>query len=908
MDEAVGATSLTAAVGGIAINLTGATAGVSGQVDGTAISFNGTSNFGATATSIDLTSYNKIVVEALFNSNAYTNSDKIAWELSTTINSQTTGFAFVSDALNQTNKSNLILRGDSGYNFAYFTKPSASNWHHIVAIYDKGALTNEVQFYIDGELQTALSRFVTNNTNNFGNFIFYLMSRGGTTLFSGGKIQHLAIYSDLTDSQILAHAQATGVIDFPAGILSQIFHTSTTSTLSWTDASGGTAPITSQLQRSSIGAETWSNISGATASPFTDTVAPFTGYDYRVAYTDGSLHTVYSNTVNTTYYTVQQSDLWDNGYDNVLAPRQSTFARFVFTTDAASITLEGITSIYNNYSSWAQLGVRVDGVDQSPLEFTTNSTATFNVSLGVAGTTRTVEIISGLQSNPSGTVLGTFINKITYPVNASFSVQSPTVGNRILVYGDSIAVGGNATNPESQSYASLLRNTYNHRVMLEGWGYRSLYDDVNTVNLRSAFVSRISGYNPAVVWLAIGTNDYGLNKWNAVNFGTAYASTLDDLHTALPSAIIVCQTPIVRGNETANTFGNTTGDYRSQIISVCNARSWTTLVDGTAILTTSDLADGVHPSTAGHAKYALAVNNLLNITPTTSATATAGGSGYTFNNWTTSSTVSVSLICNANGGIGCFITKYCIDTTNSCNPSSGSTYSSTTPISTEGTSYIRYLSKDTLGILESVNSNTIKIDTTNPTINVGADQSENVEFTKTATVSDDSSGIDILTYQWAKVSGPGIVTFGDSTALSTTISVDTDGTYVISFTALDNVGNSNSDNFTLVWNTSNKRTGTTLAFRTNFLAQQRALSHSSIVYIFTFTKNLKYRQTNNEVKELQKYLNSKGYTVSNTGAGSLNNETNYFGLKTKQAVMKFQKANNLKQDGIVGPKTIEKLK
>src|SRR5688572_30050317 len=60
MDEDSGDSSLSAAVGSTAINLTGATAGASGQVDGTAVSFDGTNDFGATASSINLTAYNKI--------------------------------------------------------------------------------------------------------------------------------------------------------------------------------------------------------------------------------------------------------------------------------------------------------------------------------------------------------------------------------------------------------------------------------------------------------------------------------------------------------------------------------------------------------------------------------------------------------------------------------------------------------------------------------------------------------------------------------------------------------------------------------------------------------------------------------------------------------------------------------
>jgi len=76
---------------------------------------------------------------------------------------------------------------------------------------------------------------------------------------------------------------------------------------------------------------------------------------------------------------------------------------------------------------------------------------------------------------------------------------------------------------------------------------------------------------------------------------------------------------------------------------------------------------------------------------------------------------------------------------------------------------------------------------------------------------------------------------------------------------------------------------------------------------FTFTKNLKYLTIDNEVKELQKFLNTHGYILSTTGAGSLGFETNFFGSKTKAAVVKFQVANSLVGDAIVGPLTRGKI-
>lgn len=131
---------------------------------------------------------------------------------------------------------------------------------------------------------------------------------------------------------------------------------------------------------------------------------------------------------------------------------------------------------------------------------------------------------------------------------------------------------------------------------------------------RAAFVAKVAAASPSKIWLAIGTNDYGLNKWSAASFGTAYAALLDDLHTALPSATIYCQTPIVRSTETANGSGSTLGNYRTQISTAQSTRTgYAVLVNGATILTTGDLDDGVHPTTAGHATYYAAVKTALGI-------------------------------------------------------------------------------------------------------------------------------------------------------------------------------------------------------------------------------------------------------------------------------------------------------
>ena len=67
--------------------------------------------------------------------------------------------------------------------------------------------------------------------------------------------------------------------------------------------------------------------------------------------------------------------------------------------------------------------------------------------------------------------------------------------------------------------------------------------------------------------------------------------------------------------------------------------------------------------------------------------------------------------------------------------------------------------------------------------------------------------------------------------------------------------------------------------------------------VVTFKKEVKYKSNNKDVKELQKFLNSAGFIISNNGAGSIGRETTYFGRATELSLKKYQKANGLKETG-----------
>ncbi len=84
-----------------------------------------------------------------------------------------------------------------------------------------------------------------------------------------------------------------------------------------------------------------------------------------------------------------------------------------------------------------------------------------------------------------------------------------------------------------------------------------------------------------------------------------------------------------------------------------------------------------------------------------------------------------------------------------------------------------------------------------------------------------------------------------------------------------------------------------------------------------FSRDLRVGMRGDDVRELQKFLNNDTETrIADTGAGSLGNETNYFGQATKRAVVKFQEKygtdiltpfNLTHGTGFFGQKTREKV-
>lgn len=70
-----------------------------------------------------------------------------------------------------------------------------------------------------------------------------------------------------------------------------------------------------------------------------------------------------------------------------------------------------------------------------------------------------------------------------------------------------------------------------------------------------------------------------------------------------------------------------------------------------------------------------------------------------------------------------------------------------------------------------------------------------------------------------------------------------------------------------------------------------------------FAKDLRRGERGVDIKSLQIFLNNQGFPVSVSGPGSKGNETDYFGQATFNALVAFQRKNNIPATGFFGPMT-----
>lgn len=266
--------------------------------------------------------------------------------------------------------------------------------------------------------------------------------------------------------------------------------------------------------------------------------------------------------------------------------RGSAFSSSEFKTDATIIRLNVDSTIAAAYPHFANVGVYVDG------HFHGETSGTVRLPHGP----KVVTVVNGVQSRPlpEKPPLGTWLSRIE--ANAPLEPVPPR--QVILsIYGDSIAAGDGAEPVTKSAWAMIVSQLI--PVHVEAWGYRSLHEDSGDLD---ALVASLLSVKPNAVWLAIGTNDYGLNKWSADDFERSYRSLLEKLR----GVKVYAQTPITRSPDEPNKLGDRLDSYRQAIVRAAEGLE-VEVIDGSHLVSHAGLKDGVHPNNSGHADYARGV-------------------------------------------------------------------------------------------------------------------------------------------------------------------------------------------------------------------------------------------------------------------------------------------------------------
>jgi hypothetical protein len=178
------------------------------------ISFDGSTQYGRSTNTLDLTPYSYVVVESLIKSNT-TSTGGIIYEHSNNWNTNAGGFGLAIHS----NGSIFYLNGfHTNYNSngvaRNYEENINDNWANHVNIFGTVPDSTGRLTYVNGKLSpfTSLNGYATSTSTTISttrNDYFYLASRGGTTGFTDGRISSIKIYgSKLSENQIIRNFAA----------------------------------------------------------------------------------------------------------------------------------------------------------------------------------------------------------------------------------------------------------------------------------------------------------------------------------------------------------------------------------------------------------------------------------------------------------------------------------------------------------------------------------------------------------------------------------------------------------------------------------------------------------------------------------------------------------------------------
>lgn len=240
MGESVGPTIKDSA-GSAPGTISGGTFGATGPIAGdpnTAISFNGTSDFGQIP--MNLSTSATVTVEFWLKWTAYANNDALGMELTPNFNTNPGGFLV--DPNSSSGQFAVSIGTGAARNTSLFARPSAGAWHYYAFVLDTTAPgATQVIPYVDGQPISYTKGASGTGSGNFASSSLYLMSRAGSSLFGAGTLDELAIYNGALDAQrVQDHYNSWGANPRPVAALTISPNPAAVNSTVTFDASGST--------------------------------------------------------------------------------------------------------------------------------------------------------------------------------------------------------------------------------------------------------------------------------------------------------------------------------------------------------------------------------------------------------------------------------------------------------------------------------------------------------------------------------------------------------------------------------------------------------------------------------------------------------------------------------------------
>lgn len=121
-----------------------------------------------------------------------TNSTRILWELSDTINSNDDAFAaYIVDGEIFFREKNSTSRTEK------IQAPNTGAWNHFLVVYDMSTASGDVKVYLNGSSQsTTVVDSTTAGASNFASYVLYMGERGSSTSLNlDGKIDDVRLWT-----------------------------------------------------------------------------------------------------------------------------------------------------------------------------------------------------------------------------------------------------------------------------------------------------------------------------------------------------------------------------------------------------------------------------------------------------------------------------------------------------------------------------------------------------------------------------------------------------------------------------------------------------------------------------------------------------------------------------------------